>query len=622
MTRVLVGLSISVSIGSMVVPVFASSDAKAQNMIRDSPRGAAISCHRSLTNAAQALQLLPEAIQECKRLRLTPGTTSLQRKQITCWSDLDIAARELQQAYGPFRNLRNGGSVRQVNLHVENASRFLKRAGECVYSPDSQLPNSTDSQGWPPPREQPQPSNPLNGLGGFFNRLFPWSKQPAATNQPSDCHIHRGDVDPMYRCPTRGLRYNRYVECRRNTDGTWPPECPVAFQQEMEKYSLVPNPERDRQRRCEWNPYLDICSSPQARPRSQAPRLRGRVDTNQDPLLSSAEKAELRMLINQLRALKSDPSFNSATDQFLLGISDFIQLNLEFLAQNPGVPLAQVGDGIRSYLTNNNASNHQALHKLAVTAQAQFKANPARFLGQALPNFASLPKGEALAQLGRVTSGANRLLRIAAAERKAVSSLNATLTRNRSLRARFGSSLSRDICFAINACFLKAYAQDSLWAAGQSVANISLPKSELEKAFVINGVRFKGVPFSMSAEVTAEEIYAFLGNKNRPRFAPNKPGLYNPEQLDMIWRGRPIQTTPAKIRELLKENGEGSRGLVFQEFFHHGSTKLEDPAGHVFGGRFHEGKVQFQDPTVPMATEYDIFFTESLVKRWLFYPTN
>ena len=71
-------------------------------------------------------------------------------------------------------------------------------------------------------------------------------------------------------------------------------------------------------------------------------------------------------------------------------------------------------------------------------------------------------------------------------------------------------------------------------------------------------------------------------------FAPRIPGSFNPEQLDQIWKGVPINVDgPDEIRKLLGREGPGSQGVVIT------FTKR---MGHAFNA-FNDGVVQFADDT-------------------------
>jgi hypothetical protein len=93
-------------------------------------------------------------------------------------------------------------------------------------------------------------------------------------------------------------------------------------------------------------------------------------------------------------------------------------------------------------------------------------------------------------------------------------------------------------------------------------------------------------------------------------FAPRKPGTYTPEQLDMIWNGRPIPMEgPEHIAKILESEGIGSQGLVVAEY--------KRPQGNVSG---HVVNFQNPDGNVNVVDRTHLRKDVSEVESWLFFP--
>jgi hypothetical protein len=281
-----------------------------------------------------------------------------------------------------------------------------------------------------------------------------------------------------------------------------------------------------------------------------------------------------------------------ALGELFTGIAEWGQEQLNFLAQKPGVPLNQMAEGIVKYLTNKNSDNHAALRGAAEEAVKQFQENPARFIGKNLPNLVPLPKAKALAQLAKVKSGTQRVLNVAAAEQRFASAYKGSLT------AKVGTDVVGDGCLATNACVRKAVAQDLLWRS--------------EEPFVIKGVKISDRP---DLAMEPPEIYEVLNKHSGETFVPRKPDLYTPEQLDLIKQGIPIEGTLEDIGNWLKNNGEGSQGIVFAEFHPIPEIGLNDPRGHAWNMRYHQKAIESLDNTGMVAKPEQ-------VKKWFFYPTR
>ena len=241
---------------------------------------AASRCERSLTNAMQALQLFPSAREDCARQKTTPGATALEFGHITCWSDLDVATEALRQGHGTFTQLRRGGDVAAVNLHTDNAARFLDRARRCIDSAQGPVVDPERARAEARAMREPGP-------GGLNSAEL--AARDEAADRAAGVVIGRNrgarEADPR-ECQRQddgvyclgGYPLLRWVWCRRDDNAQWPKECPAEFKAEMERYALSPErraglndgayeaeadawrSERDRARRCNANPQLTVCA--------------------------------------------------------------------------------------------------------------------------------------------------------------------------------------------------------------------------------------------------------------------------------------------------------------------------------------------------------------------------
>jgi hypothetical protein len=124
----------------------------------------------------------------------------------------------------------------------------------------------------------------------------------------------------------------------------------------------------------------------------------------------------------------------------------------------------------------------------------------------------------------------------------------------------------------------------------------------------------KGMPYDPNQPLldlrhTPEQLYAKL-KPYGDNFAPRRPGTYNPEQLDMIWNGRPIPMEgPEHIAKILEREGIGSQGLVIAEY--------KRPKGNVSG---HMVNFQNPDGTVAVVDRTGLRMDVSEVESWLFFP--
>jgi hypothetical protein len=276
--------------------------------------------------------------------------------------------------------------------------------------------------------------------------------------------------------------------------------------------------------------------------------LRGMVSENEPELtLDKAHLDEVHQLSARIDAAAR--GLGAAASEFLGGVLDWAKATLDFLAQKPGEPLNQIAQGIVSYLTNDNAANHAMLRGQAEEAVRQFQQNPARFTGQLVPNLLPLPRAQALAQLARVEAAGSRALAVAANQQRFASAYNRILaSAERRGPGAVGISTPGDACFAQNACFPTAMAQDLLWRS--------------EQPYVIQGAQ---AVLTNDLRTTAEQAFAALRQHNAPGFAPRKPGLFTPPELDTIWQGIPLEADLDRMTGWLRANGEGSQAIVLAE---------------------------------------------------------
>ena len=320
-----------------------------------------------------------------------------------------------------------------------------------------------------------------------------------------------------------------------------------------------------------------------------------------------------------------------AGSEFLGGLAEWAGGTILFLAQKPGAPVEQMAKGIMDYLTNDNAANHRALRAAAEEAVRDFKKNPARFLGKNLPDLLPTPgsasnKARALQRISQVEKGANRVKRMADADNK----LERFYKKVGPPREGYGEKVQEHTCFAINSCVDEALAEAQLFKTGGPIGD-----GTPWKIVGVRGLQTpqfpnapsgrppltpdspnwpKGMPYDPEQPIldlrhTPEQLYA----KFKPygdNFAPRRPGAYNPEQLDMIWNGRPIPMEgPEHIAKILESEGIGSQGLVIAEY--------KRPQGHVSG---HVVNFQNPDGKVSVVDRTHLRMDVSEVENWLFFP--
>lgn len=156
--------------------------------------------------------------------------------------------------------------------------------------------------------------------------------------------------------------------------------------------------------------------NPNAPPGTPGNPLQARV-SNDPPVQPDARRLE--PLDAALDEILADAAANAsaATDQFFTGMTQAVEDNIEFLMQDPGVPVQQIAAAVEEYLTNDNADNHVQLRRAAEEAVHDFLENPARFIGYQVGNTAV---GEAPGVAMRAGAAAARAAR--AARAKAIAS--------------------------------------------------------------------------------------------------------------------------------------------------------------------------------------------------------
>ncbi len=343
-----------------------------------------------------------------------------------------------------------------------------------------------------------------------------------------------------------------------------------------------------------------------------------------------------RTLLFQLGAemneiAKDQDGQRDAGSEFLGGLAEWAGGTIQLLAQKPGTPIEQTAKGIMDYLTNDNAANHRALRAAAEQAVRDFKKNPARFLGKNLPDMLPTPasasnRARALQRISQLEKGAERIKRMANAEKK----LERFYKNVGPPGEGYGAKVQDHTCFAMNSCVDEALAEAQLFKTGgpvgdgtpwKIVGTRGLQTPQFPEApsgrppLTPESPNWpKGMPYDPNQPLldlrhTPDQLYAKL-KPYGDNFAPRKPGTYNPEQLDMIWNGRPIPMDgPEHIATILKREGIGSQGLVIAEY--------KQPKGNVSG---HMVNFQNPDGTVAVVDRTGLRMDVSEVESWLFFP--
>lgn len=332
----------------------------------------------------------------------------------------------------------------------------------------------------------------------------------------------------------------------------------------------------------------------------------------ESPILATDESARVFKLGAEMNVLADE--MHTTTDgnpgaEFLGGLADWASETLQFLSQRPGVPLQQMAQSLVTYLTNDNANNHQQLRVAAEQALREFQTNPARFIGRNLPDVlptGGLGRAGALRQINAVEKAAERVRRVVTERRQVKGSIERTLRQNR----RYGAGTPPQPCFAANACFPGALAEADLFKANGGVGD---------------GIGVRGVypdvrpgGFGDDMAHTSEQVLKRLEPRGKS-YVPRSPGSFTAEQLEMIWRGQPIPMQSMQdIERLLVREGVGSQGLVFvdyQPLIMPGMTV--NLRGHVFNAQNLNGTIRFVDHTEPGRRAV---VQASQINRLFFFP--
>ena len=289
-------------------------------------------------------------------------------------------------------------------------------------------------------------------------------------------------------------------------------------------------------------------------------------------ILATGDSARLFKLGAEMRVIADDlaqAAQGNAGEEFLKGLADWAKGTIDMLAQKPGVPLQQMAQSIVDYLTNDNAANHAALLKSAEQAVKEFEQNPARFIGQNLPN--SLPgpgvlgKIPALRQMANVEKAAARIKAISTAEKVFDKAITEMVDDNR----RWGAGTSKG-CFGTDVCFTTARTEAEMFRTGGPLGN-NTPVG-------IN-VYQNGSGQNMSK--LRSEITRNLEPVGKS-FNPRNAGTFTTEQLAEIAKGNPIRVfSPNEVQQMLQKEGVGSQGLLFAQYHPTPNPKTGQIFNHV-----------------------------------------
>ena len=313
----------------------------------------------------------------------------------------------------------------------------------------------------------------------------------------------------------------------------------------------------------------------------------------ESPILASGDQQRLFKLGAEMNTIADevaqDAQGNSGAE-FLKGLADWADGTLKMLAQKPGVPVQQQAQAIIDYLTNDNAANHRVLLQAAQQAEREFEKNPARFVGQNLPNalptpgLGTLAKIPALRQLAAVENAANRIKSIASSRRAFSRTITNTLAENK----QWGRTVGVNECFADNACFPTARAEAEMFRTDGPLNNGTPVTIRVHALETRNMVK-------TSAQIT-KNLSPVGAN-----FTPRNPGTFTADQLAQIAQGNPISVkSPAHIAQLLESEGVGSQGLVFVGYSPTSAHVAGSPLGHVMNvEKPTRAPAQFIDKTTP-----------------------
>jgi hypothetical protein len=282
-----------------------------------------------------------------------------------------------------------------------------------------------------------------------------------------------------------------------------------------------------------------------------------------------------------------------AVDHFFAGLATWAGNTLRFMSQKPGVPLTQASKAIAAYLTNDYRANDQKLRAAAVQAVNQLQNDPARFLGEILPNLLPLPKVKMLEQIAQVEKSVERISQVAKIEETFAGEFNSNALKSSETAPvpQFGAA-STPQPFADNACVSTAVGQDALWAADETF--------QIQGVEILNGK----TDLVMTGAEVQELLKARYGDiiRRNPNFTPQERLLFR--------LGTPMPVKPGDIERILGP-WDGSRGLVF--------IRPVKGIGHAFNVRNLKGFIQYLDASQKM--DGRLWFNLPL-KDVFFFPTN
>ncbi len=307
-------------------------------------------------------------------------------------------------------------------------------------------------------------------------------------------------------------------------------------------------------------------------------------------------------------AQEQEQHLNPGTE-FIGGVAEWARDTLELLAQEPGVPVRDMGEAIVAYLLNNNTANHKALKEAADEALKEFKKNPARTLGKTLPNLLPGP-GESTAgvrfirQVEQVEQAAGKISGMARAGQAFGHVYQGVLE---DAAALGGAAPKR--CFAENACFPTALAHAEQFKSGGPLGNGS--------PFRVNGVYNPlGSDIPEDLAHTPQQVFDRLQPYGK-NFQPRHPSSFSPDELRVIQEGIPVPVSgPDRIKDILIKEGDGSQGLVVVAY--RPTATEPKPLGHVFNAQNNNRVLQFIDHTLLPGA--DPLFTSALVEHWFYFP--
>ncbi len=334
---------------------------------------------------------------------------------------------------------------------------------------------------------------------------------------------------------------------------------------------------------------------PNAPPGTPGNPLQARV-SNDPPVQPDARR--LAPLDTALDEILADAAANAsaATDQFFTGMTQAVEDNIEYLMQDPGVPVQQIAAAVEEYLTNDNADNHVQLRRAAEEAVHDFLENPARFIGYQVGNTAV---GEAPGVAMRAGSAAARAARAARAKaianaEKAAKRLKSMADDANDVNAAVRASAEREPPSIGTPEGAQEQPQRNVVTSGgpgEEVLPVNprcleyncLPSSIAHEVNVANpenvlrdyDIRFKSRDVPTPWDEGTELLKTYFGDKRIE-------GLTDPDRLRRQAEGIP---TPMDVGDIIDEikNTPNSRGILIYER----EVIERNPEGRIV--RSHEG---------------------------------